>query len=65
MAPGIDDSTAPIADECQSFLDNVVAQFARRDRRIIDRARYVRTKFSKSFAPLVAMTVKPKKTDIR
>jgi hypothetical protein len=26
-APGIDDTTAPIAAECQSFLDNVVAQF--------------------------------------
>jgi hypothetical protein len=26
MRPGLDDSTAPIADECQSFLDNVVAQ---------------------------------------
>ena len=26
-APGIDDSTAPIAAECQSFLDNVIAQF--------------------------------------
>jgi hypothetical protein len=24
---GIDDSTAPIAAECQSFLDNVIAQF--------------------------------------
>jgi len=23
---GIDDSTAPIADECQSFLDNVIAR---------------------------------------
>jgi len=30
MTPGLDDSTAPIADECQSFLDNVVAQFERR-----------------------------------
>jgi hypothetical protein len=30
MRPGLDDSTAPIADECQSFLDNVVAQFGRR-----------------------------------
>jgi hypothetical protein len=30
MTPGLDDSTAPIADECQSFLDNVVAQFGRR-----------------------------------
>jgi hypothetical protein len=29
MAPGLDDSTAPIADECQSFLDHVVAQFGR------------------------------------
>jgi hypothetical protein len=28
--PRLDDSTAPIADECQSFLDNVVAQFGRR-----------------------------------
>src|SRR5437588_5490057 len=26
-ALGIDDSTAPIAPECQSFLDNVIAQF--------------------------------------
>jgi hypothetical protein len=26
-APGIDDTTAPIAAECQSFLDNVVAGF--------------------------------------
>jgi YVTN family beta-propeller protein len=26
-ALGIDDSTAPIAAECQSFLDNVIAQF--------------------------------------
>jgi hypothetical protein len=26
------------------------------ERGMIDRARYVRTKFSKSFAPLVAMT---------
>jgi len=25
-APGIDDTTAPIAAECQSFLDNVTAQ---------------------------------------
>jgi hypothetical protein len=25
MMPGFDDSTAPIADECQSFLGNVVA----------------------------------------
>jgi hypothetical protein len=30
MTPGLDDSTAPIADECQSLLDNVVAQFGRR-----------------------------------
>src|SRR3977135_467343 len=30
MIPGLDDSTAPIADECHSFLDNVVAQFGRR-----------------------------------
>jgi hypothetical protein len=30
MLPGLDDSTAPIADECQSFLDNVVAQLGRR-----------------------------------
>src|SRR5882757_4971019 len=30
MRPGFDDSTAPIADECQSFLDNVVAMFGRR-----------------------------------
>src|ERR1700716_3336026 len=29
MRPGLHDSTAPIADECQSFLDNVVAQFGR------------------------------------
>ena len=29
MTPGFDDSTAPIADECQYFLDNVVAQFGR------------------------------------
>jgi hypothetical protein len=28
-APGIADSTAPIATERQSFLDNIVAQFAR------------------------------------
>jgi uncharacterized protein len=27
VAPGIGDSTAPIAAECQSFLDNVIAQF--------------------------------------
>jgi hypothetical protein len=27
LAPRIDDSTAPIAAECQSFLDNVIAQF--------------------------------------
>jgi hypothetical protein len=27
LAPRIDDSTAPIATECQSFLDNVIAQF--------------------------------------
>jgi hypothetical protein len=27
MRPGLDDSTAPIADECQPFLDNVVAGF--------------------------------------
>ena len=27
LAPGIDDSTAPIAAECQSFLDNVIAGF--------------------------------------
>jgi hypothetical protein len=27
LASGIADSTAPIATECQSFLDNVVAQF--------------------------------------
>ena len=27
LAPGIDDSTAPIAAQRQSFLDNVVAQF--------------------------------------
>src|SRR5262245_4857625 len=27
LAPGVADSTAPIATECQSFLDNVVAQF--------------------------------------
>src|SRR5262245_18866763 len=27
-APGITDSTAPIAAECQSFLDNVVAEFS-------------------------------------
>jgi hypothetical protein len=26
-APGIDDTTAPIAAECQSFLDHVIAQF--------------------------------------
>jgi hypothetical protein len=25
--PGIGDSTAPIAAECQSFLDNILAQF--------------------------------------
>ena len=30
MRPGFDDSTAPIPDECQSFLDNVVAQFGGR-----------------------------------
>ena len=30
MRSGPDDSTAPIADECQSFLDNVVAQLGRR-----------------------------------
>ena len=30
MTPGLGDSTAPTADECQSFLDNVVAQFGRR-----------------------------------
>jgi hypothetical protein len=30
MTPGLDDSTAPIADECQSFLDNLVAQFGPR-----------------------------------
>ena len=30
MRPGLDDSTAPIADECQSFLDNLVAQFGPR-----------------------------------
>jgi hypothetical protein len=29
LASGIGDSTAPIAAECQSFLDNVVAQFVR------------------------------------
>src|SRR6266478_1576447 len=28
-APGIDDTTAPIAAECQSFLDNVIAQCGR------------------------------------
>jgi len=28
-APGIDNSTAPIAAECQSFLDNVIAQCGR------------------------------------
>jgi len=27
LAPGIADSTAPIAGECQSFLDNVIAGF--------------------------------------
>ncbi len=27
-APEIDDTTAPIAAECQSFLDHVIAQFA-------------------------------------
>src|SRR5262249_28132479 len=27
LALGTDDSTAPIAAECQSFLDNVIAQF--------------------------------------
>ena len=27
---GLDDSTAPIPDECQFFLDNVVAQFGGR-----------------------------------
>src|SRR3989442_2488481 len=26
-APGIDDTTAPIAAECQSFLDHVISQF--------------------------------------
>ena len=26
LAPGIEESTAPLAPECQSFLDNVVAQ---------------------------------------
>jgi hypothetical protein len=30
IRPEFDDSTAPIPDECQSFLDNVVAQFGRR-----------------------------------
>jgi hypothetical protein len=30
MTPGLGDSTAPTADECQSFLDNIVAQFGRR-----------------------------------
>src|SRR5215467_4061203 len=28
-APAIDDSTAPIAAECQSFLDNVIAGWGR------------------------------------
>jgi len=28
-APGIDGTTAPIAAECQSFLDNVIAQCGR------------------------------------
>ena len=41
MTPGLDDSTAPIADECQSFLDNVVAQFGRR-RALNDRPGAVR-----------------------
>jgi hypothetical protein len=35
-APGIDDTTAPIAAQCQSFLDNVVAQFAGIERRMIE-----------------------------
>src|ERR1700716_2677284 len=30
MTRGLDDSTAPMATECQFFLDNVVAQFGRR-----------------------------------
>src|SRR6476659_10163752 len=27
ITPGLDDSTAPMADECQFFLENVVAKF--------------------------------------
>jgi hypothetical protein len=41
MTPGFDDSTAPIADECQSLLDNVVAQFGADERRMIDRTESV------------------------
>ena len=39
MRPGLDDSTAPIADECQSFLDKLLSSGAN-ERRMIDGARY-------------------------
>src|SRR3954451_20623261 len=37
ITPGLDDSTAPMADECQFFLENVAAKFGCRQASRLDR----------------------------